>query len=212
MKNKRLLGFLVLVSVMLLSAAFITASTIDLPKTGQTSTYATGDDGNLLKGATWPATRMYRADCNGTANASGDCVKDNLTGLIWLRDASTPTTSLPTCNGGSKEWRNALAYVKCLRDGSYKTFADWRLPNVVEFNSLINPQEPKLDTWLTSFGFTGMKVTSSDNYWSGTTYGNQPQKAWVLTIMDAKIYEGGDTVNKVTSTSRWTWPVRGGND
>jgi hypothetical protein len=54
-------------------------------KTGQTASYATGDDGNLQKGVTLPSPRF-------TCNPSEDCtpgnnngtVTDNLTGLIWL--------------------------------------------------------------------------------------------------------------------------------
>ena len=49
-------------------------------KTGQTTSYATGDDGDLEKGVSWPNPRF-------TDNLDGT-ITDNLTGLIWLKDAN----------------------------------------------------------------------------------------------------------------------------
>ena len=49
-------------------------------KTGQTTSYATGDDGDLEKGLAWPNPRF-------TDNEDGT-VTDNLTGLIWLKNAN----------------------------------------------------------------------------------------------------------------------------
>ena len=51
-----------------------------VPKTGQTVSYATGDDGDLQKGVAWPDPRF-------TDNSDGT-VTDNLTGLIWLKNAN----------------------------------------------------------------------------------------------------------------------------
>ena len=51
-----------------------------MPKTGQTTCYATGDDGDLEKGVAWPNPRF-------TDNGNGT-VTDNLTGLIWLKNAN----------------------------------------------------------------------------------------------------------------------------
>ena len=49
-------------------------------KTGQTTSCAAGDDGALKKGVAWPSPRF-------TDNADGT-VSDNLTGLIWLKQAN----------------------------------------------------------------------------------------------------------------------------
>jgi hypothetical protein len=66
-----------------------TAATIQLPATGQSLCYdavgtvttctGTGQDGDQPRGAVWPTPRF-------TDNANGT-VTDNLTGLIWLKDA-----------------------------------------------------------------------------------------------------------------------------
>ena len=55
-----------------------------VPKTGQTTFYATGDDGDLEKGVPWPSPRF-------TDNGNGT-VTDNLTGLTWLEDANCDGT------------------------------------------------------------------------------------------------------------------------
>jgi hypothetical protein len=86
-------------------------------KTGQTTSYATGDDGDLERGVAWPNPRF-------TNNGDGT-VTDNLTGLIWLQDANcfglkNWDNTLSACNG--------LANGQCgLTDGS--NAGDWKLPN-----------------------------------------------------------------------------------
>ena len=65
-------------------------STTDLPKTGQTASYAPGDDGSMQAGIEWPAPRF-------TDNGDGT-VTDQLTGLMWLKDGSCLR----------KNWSNAL--------------------------------------------------------------------------------------------------------
>ena len=60
-------------------------------KTGQTTSPGTRDDGALQRGVTWPSPRF-------TDNGDGT-VTDNLTGLIWLKDANYD---------GEKRWTNAL--------------------------------------------------------------------------------------------------------
>lgn len=60
-------------------------------RTGQTTSYAAGDDGDLQRGAIWPNPRF-------TDNGNGT-VTDNLTGLIWLKDANC---------FGKRFWADAL--------------------------------------------------------------------------------------------------------
>jgi hypothetical protein len=95
-------------------------------KTGQTTSYATGDDGDLEKGVALPAQRF-------TDNGNGT-VTDNLTGLIWLKNAKP-------C--GTKNWTDAIAYCNSLTNGMAgltdgSAAGDWRLPNVKVLYSLID--------------------------------------------------------------------------
>ncbi|OQW88250.1 MAG: hypothetical protein BWK78_08500 [Thiotrichaceae bacterium IS1] len=165
-----------------------TAIPAAVPKTGQTTSYATGDDGALQKGAALPSPR-FTDNSNGT-------VTDNLTGLIWLKNAScfgvqTWTNALSSANG--------LANGTCsLTDGS--TAGQWRLPNRKELDSLIdlskgNPPLPA------SHPFTGVQ---SDSYWSASSYALDTPGAWILDLIDG-------TVSAVPKTVfLYGWPVRGG--
>ena len=62
-----------------------------VPKTGQTTSYASYDDGYYEKGVQWPNPRF-------TDNLDGT-ITDNLTGLIWMKNAN--------CSG-PRTWDSAL--------------------------------------------------------------------------------------------------------
>jgi hypothetical protein len=160
-----------------------------IPVTGQKTSYAAGDDGDLQKGVPWPDPRF-------TDNGDGT-VTDNLTGLIWLKNANC---------GGNMNWANALTYSSGLASGSCgltdDSFAgDWRLPNVRELYSLIDfsNQHPALPS---GHLFTGVQASS---YWSSTTYAIYTGYAWDVSMYDGLVY----TSNK--DYGYYVWPVRGGN-
>ena len=98
--------------------------TAPVPQTGQKTSYYAGDDGELQMGVPWPDLRF-------TDRADGT-VRDNLTGLIWLKNANcfgtkTWTEALDNCN--------TLGTDMCdLTDGSEA--GAWRLPNINELLSL----------------------------------------------------------------------------
>jgi len=131
---------------------------INLPKTGQTKCYdslgggeincaGTGQDGESQAGVEWPEPRF---------TVSGDCVTDNLTGLMWAKNGNLPN--------GTKTWQGALDYVASINYGSGLCgHKDWRLPNVNELESLINSGEANTANWLNSQGFSNVQ---SNYYWS----------------------------------------------
>ncbi len=162
-------------------------------RTGQTPTVPenpaqTGSDGDLQKGVSWPNPRF-------TNNGDGT-VTDNLTGLIWLKDANcfgrrAWATALSDCN--------SLANGTCgLNDGS--SDGDWRLPNAKELYSLIDLG--RYGSALPSgHPFTDVQ---SDYYWSSTTYADSTSYAWFVNLNDGYVYN----YSKVLSL--YVWPVRGG--
>ncbi len=85
------------------------ASAAGVPKTGQTVSSDTGDDGELQKGVAWPAPRFI----TGTTGV----VTDTLTGLIWLKDASCGSLAGTEVDGRG-DWLKALAAANGLADGS----------------------------------------------------------------------------------------------
>lgn len=164
-----------------------------LPKTGQVTCYdsagaliacaGTGQDGEIQAGYGWPAIRYV--------NNSDDTITDNLTGLVWDKNA----------NHGKKLWQNALDYVKSLNTSNYLGHNDWRLPNIREILSLWNYNYADSSTYLNSNGFSGFQLF---DYWSSTTYFGDETKAW-----NALSYGGNYDISKTFTYT--VIPVRLGN-
>jgi hypothetical protein len=167
-------------------------------KTGQTTSYATGDDGDLEKGVTWPTTR-FTDNSNGT-------VKDNLTGLIWLKNANC---------FGTRSWSDAVSDANGLASGSCglsdgSVAGAWRLPNRNELASLVDAgfYNPALSNdagtakWGTgTSSFTGVQ---SNVYWPSTTNAANTSSAWGVGFSGGVVNSYGKTL------AYYVWPVRGG--
>jgi len=166
---------------------------ITLPQTGQTKSYGIDDDGKLHKGAAWPKPRF--------TDNNDETMTDNLTGLMWSKDARNPGPSQCT-PGQNKEWKGALSHVACLNANKYLGYKDWRLPNVNELDSLINDDQANSTIWLAAQGFRNVMVAF---YWSSTTDKRRPNMAWV-TVM----YSGNVFTREKQSPKYPVWPVRGG--
>jgi hypothetical protein len=180
-----------------------------VPKTGQTSCWdengnpidceGTGQDGELQKGLQWPDPRF-------TDNGDGT-VTDNLTGLIWLKNAN--------CFGwidwnDALEASNNLAAGQCgLNDGSGS--GDWRLPNISELHSLIDHDnyDPALPS---SHPFISVHESY---YWSSTTSAGADDPPYHNReyVRVELMYMGIETLlhKHLTSPGGHGWPVRGGN-
>ena len=176
-----------------------------VPKTGQTTSYNTGDDGDYQLG-----TNAVLTPTNSTSGAylvpswtgarftdNGDgTVRDNLTGLIWLKNAN--------CFGGLN-WDPALMAANGLADGSCglsdgSSAGDWRLPNVNELHSLIDLSQnnPALPA---GHPFTGVSV----DYWSSTSNAAFASNAWSVDLIN-----GGVIDDPKSDEAFNVWPVRGG--
>jgi hypothetical protein len=174
---------------------------VDLPRTGQTTCYdasgnvitcpGTGQDGDLQAGVEWPVPRFTDND-NGT-------ITDHLTGLIWLKNANC---------FGSRTWSEALADCNALESGSFgltdgSVAGDWRLPDIVELESLVNAQAANPASWLNTQGFTSVQ---SSIYWSASTYAYYTDYAWFVGMGYGSVSSDGK------SNGYYVWPVRGGQD
>jgi hypothetical protein len=162
-------------------------SSAAVPRTGQTTSYAAGDDGALLKGVALPSPRFTNNN-NGT-------VTDNLTGLIWLKNASCFNV----------DWTTALSNANSLADGTCgltdsSTAGQWRLPNVKELQSLTDFSKfsPALSA---SHPFTGVL---NNYYWSASSDASGTTYAWVVYLND------GNVGAYVKTSMYYVWPVRGG--
>ncbi len=160
--------------------------------TGQSITYATGDDGNYKWGA--GVSSRFTDNGNGT-------VTDNLTSLIWLKNASCLCAQTWS---GALTAANTLANNSCsLTDGS--SAGDWRLPNLNELESLVDASRywPPLPSGH-PFGAT----VQSLNYWSSTIYAANTSQAWYVSMDGGAVfYSASDPIG----SSNCAWPVRGGS-
>lgn len=168
-----------------------------VPQTGQAISYAYRDDGNLKKGIAPPAPRF-------TDNNDGT-VTDNLTGLIWLKNANYFR---------QKNWDSALTDCNALESGSCgltddSVIGDWRLPNLFELESLRNMAyaNPCISnaagnaSWIEGDPFINVQ---SNCYWSGTTYANIAFSTWTVNM------DTGNVNHLDKNNSYYVWPVRGG--
>jgi|GEM_PF-4238620 len=140
------------------------AGVIDLPRTGQTTSHAIGDDGDWQAGVTWPSPRFV----SGTG-IEANCMIDKLTGLMWPKNGNLA--------GGTKTWQDALTYSNNL---NYCGHTDWRLPNVNELESLVNLEEPDTSAWLNIQGFYSVQ---SNSYWSSSTHRQHSNNALYVVML-----------------------------
>ncbi len=179
-----------------------------VPKTGHTDCWdtdgnpipgeGTGQDGDHQAGVEWPVPRFTDND-DGT-------VTDNLTGLIWTKNAN------PT---GTETWDDALNYCNNLADGQAgltdgSSEGDWRLPNVRELLSLIHygKYNPALsDTDGTGHWSEGDPFNDviSERYWSSTTDQDVPG-SYACSVS----FDFGLIAHPTKSSTKYVWPVRGG--
>jgi len=193
--RKLRIGLMVVLSVSWAGAVWA-GKKAPVPETGQTISYDPRDDGALQKGVTLP-TRRFTDKGNGV-------IKDNLTGLIWLKNAN--------CHD-RKTWQAALDAVAELntsgtmsglncgdtsgRSGSHRT--DWRLPNVRELLSLVDYGQFNLTLPL-GHPFSNFQPV----YWASTPSTTNPGSAWIVNFFNGFV---GD--NLMTNDFPFVTAVRG---
>ncbi|MBJ6799864.1 Lcl C-terminal domain-containing protein [Geomonas propionica] len=198
--SKRWFSFLAVVLLLVVTLLpDADAGVVQLPKTGQKACYDTAgteipcagtrQDGELQMGLAPPSPRFTDHN-DGT-------VTDNLTGLIWLKQANC---------FGPQLWMDALSLAKNLHSGTCglsdnSVAGDWRLPNILELESLvdisnINPALP------TGHPFTNVQNTG---YLSSTTNAFHPLRARYVYFPDGAVNGASKTLDP-----HFVWPVRGG--
>ncbi len=141
-----------------------------------------GQDASFDVGTPWPEPRFILHD---------DEVTDNLTGLIWCRDASLAEFPLT--------WQEALDFVANMNREQHYGQHDWRMPNRRELRSLLSlqcklPALPEQHPFINVF---------NGWYWTATTAAISPAHAWYVALDGARMFYGGK------DQSYMLWPVRG---
>jgi hypothetical protein len=169
-----------------------------LPRTGQTASYASGDDAAAQHGVAWPAQRF--------ADNGDGTVTDHLTGLVWMKNAGcfTPT-----------DWASALAAAASLANGACgladaSSAGQWRMPNANELESLVDVSQVNPAVSPAS-PFSNITVAAA--YWSSTTYTALPANAMAIRFSDGRWINGVDAAdgsfsNVKASAANALWAVR----
>ncbi len=173
---------------------------VSLPRTGQTTSYAAGDDHDAARGVAWPGARF-------TDHGDGT-VTDQLSGLIWLKDAGC---SAATQWSAALAAANQLASGACgLSDGS--SAGQWRMPNANELESLVDVSQAHPAVSVAS-PFKNIDLVHA--YWSSTTYTAAPANAMAIRFTDGRWINGADAgdgsfSNTKATSSNSLWAVRSG--
>jgi hypothetical protein len=172
-----------------------------LPRTGQVTSYASGDDFSLQKGVTWPGGRF-------TNNLDGT-VTDHLTGLVWMKNAGC---FAPATWSAALTAANQLASGSCgLTDGS--TAGQWRMPNINELESLVDVSRANPAV---SSGSPFTQISLASAYWSSTTYMAVTSRAMSIRFTDGRWINGidardGSQDNTKATAANSLWAVRSGS-
>ena len=170
-----------------------------LPVTGQTKCYDAVGAEIACDSADYPGQDgFYKAGCptEGRFEDHGDgTVTDTCTGLMWQKDTADVDESGSIGNEDCINWQGALKYCESL---SFADHDDWRLPNVLELQSIIDygRRSPSIDT--TVFGAV------SFDYWSSSTYVDFPVSAWYV------YFFGGYVFYDYKTTALYARAVRSG--
>jgi len=125
-----------------------------ITKSGQTTSYVTGDDGDT----------QYGLPLSYTRDNVNEIVTDNNTGLIWQDNADAQNLT--------HTYSDAIAYCDSLALGGYN---DWRLPNTRELFSIVHfgTADPSIDSTflnINSFEYWTNDISLFDSTYANTIF------------------------------------------
>ncbi|MEJ2656999.1 MAG: DUF1566 domain-containing protein [Desulfobacterales bacterium] len=164
-------------------------------KTGQQNCYDeqgdiadcrnTGQDGEFQSGLQYHKPRFKE---------NTDSVYDSATNLIWLKHANS--------GKGVMDWTSALAFVEKMNGERKYGCNDWRLPSIVELESLTD-----MSRYSPALPADHRFMDVQEFYWSSTTSIYDVHYAWVLYMKDGAVGVGHKPLSEF-----YLWPVRGQSD
>jgi len=154
-----------------------------LSKTGQTTSYQAGDDGDYEAG--WWRRRL-------NANNKTRFVAKTIAGDNVILDYATRLMWKVTNEPGYYNWAAALIQAEGL---SYAGFTDWKLPNVFELFSVVNFNAYNPAKY-NGFNFIPGPYSTS------TTWQNITTNAWSVNFADGKVEIKPKTDNLIVNVCR----------
>jgi hypothetical protein len=178
-------------------AAAVSRSTAKLMKTGQTTSYRTGDDGDLQEGRNVDFFTLAENNPFGNTNRftdelGGSTYTNNIV-IDWSTyDGSTVSGWRRTSNGVNINWNDAIDGALAVSIGTFTT--GWRLPNSYELYLII------IMSSLRGLNYAPFNINANDIYWTSTT--SHPATTSAYTIANAtKVLTA--SVKSVTSGYRY---------
>ncbi|MEM1154918.1 MAG: DUF1566 domain-containing protein [Pseudomonadota bacterium] len=156
----------------------------------------TGQDGDIQAGVQIPNPRF-------TDRGDGT-VRDNLTGLIWLKRGKCLSTN------NKVSWLEAMSLAANLADGHSacqlsdgSKAGDWRLPNVRELMSFIDVGTIRTggDAITPGHPFTNVK---QEMHWTSTSRADDEHKVWTGSFF----YSGRFSSAEKATDKWWVWAMR----
>lgn len=110
-------------------------------------------------------------------SADGAEITDTTTGLVWRRCVDGMTWTGITCTGQPRrvDWARALTNAR-------SAGAPWRLPNLKEMASLLEPARPSPKIDLTAF-----PAAPGESHWVSTPSAWDPDYAWAVQFRDGRV-------------------------
>lgn len=179
-----------------IKAAKAALTTAKLMKTGQTTSYRTGDDGDLEAGRNTSFTVLAENNPFGNTNRftdelGGQTYTKNIV-IDWSTyDGSTVLGWRRTPNGSNVQWNSAIDNSLLVSIAPFTT--GWRLPNFYELLSISNI------SLSVTIGYSPFNVNSIYNtLWTSSTYLQNTAAAFYLT-------QASGIINFQTKTSLASW-------
>lgn len=168
-------------------------------------------------GITWGTDGTVNTRFIVGSEIESDCVTDNLTGLMWAKNA---TIGFNNGSGGvlaqpdyantdpalnQLTWSNTKTAITRMNSASNKLcgYADWRMPTIKEMMTLINYSQTRyqFSLWLQEQGFVNVGMNAG--YWSSTEW-SSGEDIWTINFINA----AAGTTTDDGSTEDYLWPVR----
>ncbi len=168
-----------------------------LMKTGQTTSYRTGDDGDLEEGRdvdffTLPSNNPFGNTNRFTDELGGQTYTNNIV-IDWSTyNGATVLGYRRTDNGVNINWNDSIDGALSVSIGTFTN--GWRLPNVLEFFSLL-----RFST-TAPLNYPPFNLTIAYAYWTSTTNGQATNNAVeVFNTQNATVQGLSNKISTVSS-------------
>ena len=119
-------------------------------------------------------------------NNDGSEVTDNTTGLVWRRCPEGMSWIDNTCTGPATKYTHQAALQRA------QTQTGWRLPNIKELSTIVDPirANPGIDP-------TAFPATPPDRFWSSSPYAGDSNSAWNVFFFNGTTYMSDRNVSNL---------------